>query len=82
MLVDNRLTVTCQHNVYVSKANNLKMYQKRCVQQTEESICDTVLQESTKIWPFMPQKAGYKLVTEEDFQGAIGVGSPSQKEKK
>lgn len=46
------------------------MYQKWRVQQTEESVRDTVLQESTKIWPFMHQKAGYKLVTEEAFQGA------------
>lgn len=30
----------------------------------------------------MPQKAGYKLATEEDFQGALGLGSPSQKRKK
>lgn len=30
----------------------------------------------------MPQKAGYKLATEEDFQGALGLGSPSQKKKR
>lgn len=58
------------------------MYQESCLQQRQESISATVLQEQhVKIWPFTLQETEHKPVAQEDFQDVTGAENLSQKRR-
>lgn len=82
ILIDNRLTVTCQHNADTSKANMIWKSIRSYVTNREESRNITVPQEQhMKVWPFTLQKTDYKPVTEEGFQDATEVENLSQRRR-